>query len=194
MDTFKNLQDIILDRRSVKPTLMNGQKAENEAIRNLLSLADWAPTHGRTEPWRFNVYTGEGLKTFCREHADLYKANTQQDLFLSSKYEGIIKQGELVSHLVLVYMKRQATKKIPLIEEIAATAAAVEHILLGAQSLGMVSLWSTGGMTHHDNMKKMLGLSEEDQVLGLIYLGYTDEPKTSGKRNIPLADKISWFE
>lgn len=173
---------------------MNGQKADNEAVRSLLALADWAPTHGRTEPWRFNVYTGEGLKTFCREHAELYKANTKEELFLSAKYEGFIKQGELASHLILVYMKRQATKKIPLIEEIAATAAAVEHILLGAQALGMVSLWSTGGMAHHESMKNMLGLAEDDQVLGLLFLGYTDEPNNEGKRNIPLADKISWFE
>lgn len=171
---------------------MNGTKIDQVFVQQLLELADWAPTHGKTEPWRFLVYTGESLKKFCLQHADLYKAHTDPDKFTSTKYHGIIQNGEKSSHLVVAYMKRQATKKIPLIEEIAAVAAAVEHILLGAQALGIASLWSTGGMTHHESMKKMLGLADEDIVMGLLYLGYTDEVPVEGKRNIPLTEKISW--
>jgi len=192
MHEGKNLQEIIRGRRSTKPSLMNGKNIDQASVQYLLELADWAPTHGRTEPWRFIVYTGESLKQFCEQHADLYKAHTDEDKFTTAKYQGIIQQAEKVSHLVLVYMKRQPTQKIPVIEEIAATAAAIEHILLGAQALGIAALWSTGGMTHHESMKKMLGLTADDLVMGLLYLGYTDEPVVEGKRNIPLSEKISW--
>lgn len=171
---------------------MNGKKIDDSSVQQLLELADWAPTHGRTEPWRFIVYTGDGLKTFCQQHADLYQANTDEDKFTTAKYQGIIQNGEKTSHLILVYMKRQATQKIPLVEEIAATAAAIEHILLGAQALGIASLWSTGGMTHHESMKKMLGLADDDLVMGLLYLGYSDETPAEGKRNIPLSEKTTW--
>ncbi len=173
---------------------MNGKKINETAIHQLLELADWAPTHARTEPWRFVVYTETGLQKFCQEHADLYKAYTDPEKFTTAKYQSIIQNGEKVSHLILVYMKRQPTKKIPLVEEIAATAAAMEHILLGAQALGISCLWSTGGMTHHESMKQMLGLAEDDMVMGLLYLGYTDEPSSEGKRNIPLSEKISWHK
>lgn len=192
MNTISVLQQIITGRRSTKPSVMNGKKIEPPVIEQLLELADWAPTHGRTEPWRFVVYTGEGLSQFCKQHADLYQANTDADKFTTAKYQGIIQQGEKVSHLIIVYMKRQPTQKIPLVEEIAATSASVQHILLGAHALGIASLWSTGGMTHHDSMKQLLGLASEDIVMGLLYLGYTDEVAAEGKRNIPLSEKTTW--
>jgi len=192
MNEWNSLQKIIKNRRSIKPSLMNGKNIEQASVQQLLELADWAPTHGRTEPWRFIVYAGESLKVFCQQHADLYQAYTDADKFTTAKYKSIIENGEKISHLVLVYMKRQPTQKIPLIEEIAAVAAAVEHILLGAQAMGIATLWSTGGMTHHESMKKMLGLAEDDLVMGLLYLGYSDEAPAEGKRNIPLAEKISW--
>lgn len=32
------------------------------ALEQMLEAANWAPTHGRTEPWRFVVLSGEGLQ------------------------------------------------------------------------------------------------------------------------------------
>lgn len=193
MQRIDILTKVIKERRSIKPGSMNGEKISDPAIQHLLELADWAPTHGRTEPWRFIIYTGTQLQTFCQQHADLYKAHSDPDKFTTAKYEAMIQQGEKVSHLIIIYMKRQLSQKIPLVEEIAATAAAAEHILLGAQALGIAALWSTGGMTHHDSLKQMLGLADEDMVMGLLYLGYTNEIPAEGKRNIPLTDKISWI-
>lgn len=186
------LEKIIRERRSVKPSSMNGKKIDPSIIQYLLGLADWAPTHGRTEPWRFIVFSNEGLKNFAQEHADLYKKYTAEESFTNAKYQNIIQNGEKASHIIAVYMKRQPTQKIPLIEEIAATAAAIEHLLLGAQEQGIAALWSTGGMTYHDSMKQLLGMEENDQMMGLIYLGYTDEAAPTAKRNIPLSEKITW--
>ncbi len=186
------LEKIIRERRSVKPSSMNGKKIDTSTIQYLLELADWAPTHGRTEPWRFVIFSGEGLKNFAQQHADLYKKNTAEESFTNAKYQNIIQNGEKASHIIAVYMKRQITQKIPLVEEIAATAAAIEHLLLGAQEQGIAALWSTGGMTYHDSMKQLLGLGENDQMMGLIYLGYTDEAAPTAKRNIPLSEKTVW--
>lgn len=171
---------------------MNGKKIDRSLIQYLLELADWAPTHGRTEPWRFIVFSGQGLQTFAQQHAALYKNHTAEESFTNAKYQNIIQNGEKASHIIAIYMKRQATQKIPLIEEIAATAAAIEHILLGAQEQGIAALWSTGGMTYHDSMKQLLGLEEQDLMMGLLYLGYTDDASPVAKRNIPLAEKITW--
>lgn len=194
MQTKDILEKIITERRSTKPSSMNGKKITDIEVNQLLELANWAPTHGRTEPWRFIVYTGDSLRNFCQQHADLYKTHTDTEKFTTAKYQGIIQNGEKVSHLIIVYMKRQLTKKIPLVEEIAATAAAIEHILLGAHALNISCLWSTGGMTHHESMKQMLGLTEDDIVMGLLYLGYSNEPLPEGKRNIPLSEKTSWYK
>lgn len=186
------LEKIIRERRSVKPSLMNGKKINPSTIQQLLALADWAPTHGRTEPWRFIVFSGDGLARFSQQHADLYKNHTPEESFTNAKYLNIIQNAEKASHVIAVYMKRQVSQKIPLIEEIAATAAAIEHILLGAHEQGIAALWSTGGMTYDNSMKQLLGLEEHDQMMGLIYLGYSDEPSPPAKRNIPLSEKTVW--
>ena len=68
----------------------------------------------------------------------------------------------------------------------------MQNVLLGAQALGISTIWNTGGMTHKKAMKELLGLAEEDMVMGLIYMGYTDESAREGKRNIPLEEKVKW--
>src|ERR1700733_6308805 len=78
-NSFEQLQEIIKNRRSVSWAKMNGKIIPDETVTQLLALADWAPTHGRTEPWRFLVYSGEGLKQFGKTHADLYWQHTAED-------------------------------------------------------------------------------------------------------------------
>lgn len=193
MEKINTLSEIILSRRSSKPASFNGAKIEDEIITNLLNLAHWAPTHGRTEPWRFKVYAGNGVATFCEAHAALYKTNTDPELFTTAKFENLHQLGSQTSHIIGVYMQRQVPAKIAVVEEIAATAAAMQNILLGAEALGISALWSTGGMTHHPALKSFWGLAEDDVVMGLLYLGYSDAPKAEGKRNGTAAEKTSWI-
>lgn len=192
MTPFNTLQTIIQNRRSAKPSDMNGKKIDNTLIHRLLQAADWAPTHGRTEPWRFIVYENEAKQDFCAGHANLYKTHTAPENFNQGKYDKILHQADTVSHIMLVYLKRTQNNSIPALEEIAAVAAAIQNILLAAEALSIAALWSTGGMTHHPSLKNFLALKEEDVVMGLIYLGYTDIPAKEGRRSIPLESKVSW--
>lgn len=169
---------------------MNGTPVAEEQIDQLLELAHWAPTHARTEPWRFVVFHGQSLKAFALQHAELVKQHTDPEKFTTAKYQGIIDNAEKASHVMVVYMKRQIPASIPLVEEIAATAAAVQNILLGAEALGLSVLWSTGGMTLHPSLKTMLELGEEDQILGLLYVGYSTEPAPEPKRNGTWVEKV----
>ena len=88
-------------------------------------------------------------------------------------------------------MQRGDSPKIPVLEEIAATAIAIQNILLGATAAGIASFWSTGGMTHHPVMKNFLRLKEHDIVMSLLYLGYTDE-QMEGKRQTAIEEKLTW--
>ncbi|MBL7705597.1 MAG: nitroreductase [Taibaiella sp.] len=191
MSTFEQFKEIVTRRRTVKPAQMNGQIIPEQDIKDIIATADWAPTHGRTEPWRFFVLTGDNLKKFCEHHAELYWANTDEALRTETKRESLTKMGDKASHLVITVMRRTPDTKIIVEEEYAAVAAATENMLLGATAKGIASFWSTGGMTHHPAMKMYLGLTENDLVMGLIYLGYSDDQK-EGTRKIPLVDKIIW--
>ena len=191
MNIFSTLQEIVINRRSTKPTDFNGKLIDDQEVKQLLELANWAPSHGLTEPWRFVVYSGEAVRQFCQEHAEQYRRSTPPDKFAEAKYEKQAHNGDLASHIVVVYMKRGTNPNIPALEELCATAAAANNILLGAEALGIAVLWSTGGMVLQPPMKEYLGLGPEDTVLGLLYLGYTDQTRRPGKRT-PIGDKTKW--
>ncbi|WP_240337060.1 nitroreductase family protein [Rufibacter psychrotolerans] len=190
---FQAIQQIIQDRRTIKPPQMNGKLIPDSQVKELLALADWAPTHGYTEPWRFVVYAGEMVREFCASHAQLYRKETTPDKFQEMKFEKLLHMGDQASHVVVAYMRRGDLPKIPALEEIAATACAVQNLLLGATALGIASYWGSGGMAYHPAMKEMLELREEDMVLGILYLGYTDKEVPAGKRTVALEEKVRWM-
>ncbi len=189
---FAMIETIIKERRTVKAANMNGAAIPDTVVNNILQLADYAPTHGRTEPWRFYIYTGSSLRQFCADHAALYWENTAEEDRKQQTFDNLAHAGDKVSHLVVAAMKRTANTKIPVMEELAATAAAIQNILLGAEAMGIAAIWNTGGMALKEPMKRYLALNTDDQVMGLIYLGYTDQEKKEAVRNIPFSEKIHW--
>ncbi len=188
-ELFANISEIIKDRRSVKPFMMNGSKIPDEQVRALLELANWAPNHGLTQPWRFVVYSKP--VDFCQQHAALYKENTPESEYIQGTYDNLYTQGTKVSHAIVAIMERGNLPKIPVFEEEWAAAAAVQNILIGATALNIASFWSTGGIILRPAMHKFLSLRDEDRIMGVIYLGYADEyPK--GMRKVPITEKIEW--
>jgi len=190
-NSFATVASIIKTRRSVKPNVMNGHKAPNGHVAALLELADWAPTHGFTEPWRFIVY--EDPTKFCQLHADVYKQGVNAEEFNETVYSNLQHQGDKASHVIIAIMERGNLAKIPAFEEVAAVSSAIQNILLGATALSMASFWSTGGAILKPGFKDFLQLREQDQVMGVLYLGYADQ-NPEGKRTTPLENKVKWIK
>lgn len=188
----ETLTNIIRSRRTIKPNQFNGRHIPNEVMQQLLELADWAPTHAYTEPWRFVVFGPDKVKSFCSDHANLYRQNINPEDFQEARYEKLLHMGDHTSHIIIAIMQRGSNPKIPVLEEIAATSCAVQNLLLGATAHGIASYWGSGGMAYKLPMKTFLNLREEDLVLGILYLGYSDKPLPEGKRTVALTEKITW--
>lgn len=195
LNSFEHISAVIRNRHTTKAVAMNGQVIPDVQVRELIKLADLAPNHGQTEPWRFFIFKGKALNTFGKMHADLYWSHTVTEKRIQAKYDKLLQSAYKASHLIIVVMKRSHNTKIPEWEERSAVSAAVQNILLGATALNISSFWSTGGMTYHSELKKYLGLSEEDQVIGLLYLGYTNNTSIKKrKRSITLDKKMIWVK
>ncbi|MBK0379142.1 nitroreductase family protein [Mucilaginibacter segetis] len=188
-NNFSAIANTIKNRRTVKTSMMNGNKIPNGHIASILELADWAPTHGLTEPWRFVVYAKPD--EFCKQHAELYKQYTPEESFNPTTYNNLSNMGSNVSHIIIPIMKRGDLPKIPAFEEIAAASCAIQNLLLGATALNIASFWSTGGMALKPAMADFFKLHDEDKIMGILYLGYTEE-HLEGRRKIPVEDKIVW--
>ncbi len=183
---------IIQTRRSTKPRCFNGQKIDDEVIWQILENARWAPTHGLTQPWRFTIFTGNGLEKLAEFQANLYKQITPDEKFSLDKYERMKSNVLQSSHVIAIGMKRQEAETIPEVEEIEAIACAVQNMALTATAYGICSFWGSGGVTYTDELKAFLGLGNSDQCLGYLYLGYSDSPATSSVRS-PIQEKVTWI-
>lgn len=175
-DSFQKIAAAIKNRRTTKIPKMNGRKIPNDLVEELLKLADAAPTHGNTEPWKFTVLTGDAFERFAKDHSEMYWQHANPETRNATTKENLAGFAHKASHLIIAQMKRTPDTKIPFLEEYAAASAAVQNILIGASVAGVAAIWNTGGMTLKPQMKEYLNLEESDEVLGLIYLGYTDDP------------------
>lgn len=176
---------LIRRRRTIKPHLMDDRPVDPRHLAAILENANWAPTHGQTEPWRFFVFTDEGrqrLADFCQS---LYQKITPEDQFRQSKYDKLPAQMLKAPVVVVVAMKRQDSEKIAEIEEIEAVACSVQNMYLTACALGMAAFWSTPPLIYTDEMRQWLGLSDtRDKCLGIFYLGWpASEEWPEGRRH-----------
>ena len=189
IDDFNQL---VRTRRSTKPRLFNGKKIDDQLVWQILENANWAPNHGLTQPWRYKVFTSDGLKKLANFQADLYQKITDQDKFKPEKYERMKTNILKSSHVIVICMERQRSGKIPEIEEVEAIACSVQNMALTAAVYDICSFWGSGGVTYTDELKKFLGLAEKDKCLGYLYLGYSDNPTTKSRRD-PIKDKVEWI-
>ena len=190
---IEEINQLIRNRRSVFPKQYSGKPVEREIIEQMLENANWAPTHGKTEPWRFFVFEGTAKEQLGQIHANMYKKYTPAESFMETKYEKLQANARQSSHVIAICMKRQESGKIAEIEEIEAVACAVQNMYLTATAYRVGAYWASGGMTYHAKMAGLFGLGENDKVLGFFHVGYPASTPPDGVRS-PIAQKVSWIE
>ncbi len=188
---IEEINELIKQRRSTFPKqYAAGKQVPDAIIRQMLENANWAPNHKQTEPWRFTVFTGEGLKAFARFQADKYKEGAGSS-FAEDKYEKMLTNPLACSHIISIGMKRHADKNLPEMEEIAAVACAVQNMYLTAAAYQVGCYWTTGGVTFNESAKPFFGLEAADKLMGFFYVGVIAVPSPVGKRS-PIDEKVNW--
>ena len=186
---FETIKDIINHRRAVFPASYSTREISKETLTELLSCADAAPTHKRTQPWRFVVFRGQGLQRLADQLADLYQAHTPPEQFLQKKMdstrEKVLQSGAVIA-IVTAY-----SGAVPQWEELAATACAVQNLWLAASAAGIGGYWSSPGSIKH--IGDFIGLEANEECIGYFYMGYHDEPPRTPTR-APLDGKVRWEE
>ncbi len=184
---------VIKDRRTIYPEQFTDRVVHRDMIEQILSSAIWAPTHGKTQPWRFKVFTGDGRSKLSEILSDLYKTHTPEGHFSESKLQRLLERITKTSAIISLAMARTENTRIPEIEEVEAVACAAQNILLTATAYGLGSFWSSPKFFYEKGSSTRFGYGEDDKMLGLIYLGYPsgDWPKSHRK---PLEYVTEWVE
>lgn len=174
---------LIRERRSIFPRDYTGEKVDDAIVEQILINASWAPNHKMTQPWRFMVFTGEGLKKLGEFQGSCYKqVATAKGKFEQDKYEGLMTKPLQSSHIISIGMKRDEKKSLPEIEEIGAVYCAVENMYLTATAYGIGAYLSTGGITFYEEAKPFFNLGPDDKLLGFFHIGKTNYTPPESKR------------
>lgn len=183
---------MIRRRRSIKPAQFSDKRIDDDIIDELLENANWAPTHGMTEPWRFVVFCDDARDRVGQQLAEIYQTITPANAIKAGKAEKLADSCRRSSHVIAIGMRRQPSRKIPEVEEIEAVACAVQNLHLTATAYGLAGYWSSGKAICSNAFRDFLGLSMDDRVLGVFYLGHPRDPWPNGQRS-PARDKVQWF-
>jgi nitroreductase len=174
---------LIRHRRSIFPRDYTGEKVDDAIVQQILENATWAPTHKLTQPWRFMIFTGDGLKKLAEFQGACYKeVATAKGKFEQDKYEGLLTKPMQSSHIISIGMKRDEKKSLPEVEEIGAVFCAVENMYLTATAYGLGAYLSTGGITFYEEAKSFFNLGAEDKLLGFFHIGNTSYIPPESKR------------
>jgi nitroreductase len=188
----EDFNELVHQRRSVFPQDYTGEKVPDEVVTQILENARWAPTHKLTEPWRFIVFTGEGIKKLASLQSMIYKSVTEADgTYKENVYQKLSTKPLLSSHIIAVMLKRDERKSVPEIEEAGAVFCALQNMYLTATAYGVGAYFSTGGITYFEEAKQSFGLANEDRLLGFFHLGRSKKIYPSSKRK-PLAEVCEW--
>lgn len=190
---IKHLKEIIAERRTIKPDQFTGERVDDLIIQQLLEAANWAPTHGYTEPWRFSVFADDGLARLGDFLADLDQPDKNAEDFNQMRYDRLRNRPLKCSHVIGIGVKRGNNDKVPEIEEICATAMAVQNMWLSAYALGLGAYWSTGAMAFTNEMRDFFDLGKNDLSLGLFYIGKPANVHPKGRRITKIDEKVRWI-
>lgn len=190
---LSEITDIIKNRRTIYPKFFSSRKVHKEIIEHLLNNATWAPTHGNTQPWKFQVYMGDSREKLSKNLGELYQLLTPKELYNEGKFKKISSRPFLSSVAIVVSMKRGDNEKIPEIEEVEAVACAIQNMCLTATAYGLGSFWSSPKIIYTPEMNKFLKLNPEDKCLGVLYVGYPSIDWPKGQRK-PIEYLTEWNE
>jgi nitroreductase len=146
-----------------------------QLLEELLGLANWAPNHNLTVPWRFRV-VGPGALTRLKEAAGP---------------EGAAKLDRCPT-LVVVSSLRSGDP-VQDEEDLQATAVASYIVLLAAHGRGLAGYWRTPALLREEGGRAAVGLAASERAVGLLHLGRPRQERPVPER--PGAEQtISYLE
>jgi F420 biosynthesis protein FbiB-like protein len=173
-----NTLKAIAARRSVRK--FKDEPLPDEVVRQILRAATLAPSAKNRQPWRFHVVTGEKraeMLRAMREGLENMKASGQD----VGSAEGSARAMAQAPVTVFVFnpqglhpwLARSIDQMFEDLVNIQSISAAIQNMLLAAQSLGIGSLWICDVFYAYEELRTWLG--EEGEMIAAVSLGYADE-------------------
>ncbi len=147
---MNKILDAIYSRRSVRE--FTADEVPREMLLEMVKAGTWAPSGLNNQPWRFAIITDKELK---------------------SKFEDLTKYSRVVrgaAALLPVFVDKDAMYHE--VKDHQAMGACIQNMLLAAHGLGLGAVWLGEILKSEKEVRELLGLSDNLQLMAVIAVGY----------------------
>jgi nitroreductase len=143
-----HVDEAIRSRRTLKD--YSDEPVEPGVVAELLDLAALAPNHHLTEPWRFWVVGRATLEALIEATGDRKLRRSATAIVV-----GVVRDDD-----------PQVAE-----EDYAATACAIQNLMLAARARGLASFWRTPAVLPRPEATRLLDVPDGVRLIGIVHLG-----------------------
>jgi nitroreductase len=167
-----DVETAIRSRRTHKA--FGPEPVPREQLEQLFELANWAPNHNLTVPWRFRVVGPAALER----------------LKDAAGPEGAAKLDRCPTLVVVSAVEDDDPVQSE--EDLHATAVAAYIVLLGAHARGLAGYWRSPGLLRDEAGRAAVGLPDGERFVGLLHIGQPRQERPAPPR--PAAATVTFLD
>lgn len=159
--------DALIRRRRTSMLVDPDRLVPHDLVARLCELAQFAPNHKRTWPWRFALVVGDARARLGALIADAMEAHgdpAEKVAKARGKY--------LRTPATLIVGSAPGDSPLRTAENRDATAAGIQNLLLAATAAGLATYWGSCPKGADDVVADWCGFEPDTHVAAIIYLGW----------------------
>lgn len=180
----------LLSRHSTPSRQLGPPGPDDSQLLAMLDAAVHVPDHGRLTPWRFVRIHGQTRHALGEALATRLLERDGQ-----ASPDKLAKERTRFEHapcIIAVVARLTANHKIPESEQIQSGSCACFSLLLAAHEQGFGAQWLTGWAAYDPVISSLLGLSDNERILGFIHIGSIITAHADRERPDPRALLTDW--
>ena len=175
MEALDNILNRVSARKLSKPY------PNKEEMKLVYKAALRAPDHAWLRPSSFIEVKEDGLDKLSKIFFNYGKSSADISDEIAEKYKNAPYRAPMIIILVNSFKEHP---KVPEIEQKLSTATAAQNIMLALNAMKYSCMWRTGKLAFNKSVQKSIGLKDNQEILGYIYVG----TETGKKKRIPSLD------
>ena len=161
--------ELLLNRRSLLAGSLVPPGPSESELETILQCGTRVPDHKGLNPWRIHVVDRANQDKLHAKLPELHEGDPASLKKTNSK-------EAKTAPLLLIVSSKIESDKAPRSEQILSGAALCQNIIVASAALGYRSQWLTEWFAYNDNVKALIGISENEEIIGFLYIGSENEP------------------
>lgn len=150
--------------------LLTDPAPTEEQLENIFKAGLRACDHANLQPWKYLLIQGEARHDFGNLMAQVKTAIDGKEL--DAELADKLRHKPLrAPTIIVVAASISSHPKVPAIEQVMSAAASAQMMMTAAHAQGVGAIWRSGALMFHAEMREGLGLNQDDQIVGFLYLG-----------------------